>query len=117
MEVSSGYSMTRLMSDYLMPKQATVSYPVLSGGFAETNASFSENLPQTITFTANKNIRWSLLTTDQPIFNFRVRCTAMCFNWGTQRLEEVKIPLPLGAEYSIKLLFATRSDVPVTEGS
>ena len=70
-----------------------------------------------MTFTANKNIRWSLLTADQPIFNFRVRCTAMCFNWETMALEEVKIPLPLGAEFSVKLLFATRSDIPVTEGS
>ena len=53
MEVSSGYSMTRVMSDYLMPKSASLNYGVNSGGFASSDGSFSENLPQTITYTAD----------------------------------------------------------------
>ncbi len=60
--------------------------------------------------------RFSPLVTDQPIYAFRVRATAMCFNWNTMALEEVSIPLGLGNEFSVKLLFATKSEVPVVEG-
>lgn len=45
MEVSSNYSMTRVMSDYLMPKTATLSYGVNSGYYAASDGTFSEQLP------------------------------------------------------------------------
>ncbi len=117
MEVSSGYAMTRLMSDYIIPKQAAISYNLFSNDFPSSTANFTEYLPQTITYNSPAmHGRWSPLTTDQPIYNFRVRATAMCMNFATLELEEVRIPVPLGQEFAVKLLFAMRSEVPVTEG-
>jgi hypothetical protein len=108
---------TRLMTDFLVPKSAVINYTLNSGDFSPSNAGFSELLPQTITFDASPStVRWSRLVANQPIYNFRVRATALVFNWDTMLLEETMIPLPLAAEYNIKLLFATRSEVPVTEG-
>ena len=52
MEVSSGMAMTRLMSDFLVPKQSVINYNLNSFGYGGQTASFSENLPQTITYTA-----------------------------------------------------------------
>ena len=105
------------MTDYIIPKTGSINYSLNSGGFANSTASFSEFLPQTITFSASpQTVRWSPLVTDQPIYNFRVRCTAAVFNWQTMAMDETMIPLPLAAEFTVKILFATKSEIPVIEG-
>ncbi len=105
------------MTDYLIPKSAVINYTLDSGHFIPSTASFTELLPQTITFSANPNtVRWSRLVANSPIYNFRVRATALVYNWVTNSLEETMIPLPMAAEFNVKLLFATRSEVPVSEG-
>ena len=108
---------SRLLTDFIYPKQASITYTLSSAGFTDSEASVSEYLPQTVTYTAPPmHGRWSPLVTDQPIYNFRVRATAVCFNWETMELDEVRIPLPLGQEFAVKLLFAMRSPLPVTDG-
>ena len=105
------------MSDYLIPTQAAIGWTLNGGDYSASSAGFTENLPQTMTYTAPPmHGRFSPLTADQPIYNFRVRATAICFNWLTMAMEELSIPLGLGNEFSVKLLFATKSEVPVTVG-
>jgi hypothetical protein len=117
MEVSSGYGMSRVMTDFITPKTANLSYQLNRDGYPSADGTFTEHLPQTITFTAPPmSGRWTPITAPQPIYNFEVRATCMCFNWDTMEFTDEAIPLPLGAEFTCKLLFASRSEVPVVEG-
>ena len=83
--------------------------------FLKNTTSYTEELPAHRYYVSNNASggRWQELINQTPLYDIEVRAMVKVWDYEHQRYEFEDIPLPAGAQYSVKLIFVSKENQAV----
>ena len=83
--------------------------------FLKNTTSYTEELPAHRYYASNNASagRWQELINQTPLYDIEVRAMVKVWDYERERYEFEDIPLPAGAQYSVKLVFVSKENQAV----
>ena len=115
-EANTESSYRRFLVDFIIENPTNISYAIPTKyaypSVNQDSTSITETLPCNRVYTCDNPSggRLQELISNGPMYEMTIKAFAQCWNFETDRMEQIAIPLHAGNTFSVKLVFISRHE-------